>query len=130
MKILKLLLIFFLTTFISSELTEEWQKKNFINCISSSEIPLTEEEKSFDLKNDFESFLNNLKEKYTSYSNVFLNCEETSMKKKVLTGRKVEHVDKKEKNLKILEEKDFPKAEPQKPKCIEIKKPIKIIEQP
>ena len=108
MKILKLLLIFFLTTFISSELTEEWQKKNFINCISSSEIPLTEEEKSFDLKNDFESFLNNLKEKYTSYSNVFLNCEETSMKKKVLTGRKVEHVDKKEKNLKILEEKDFP----------------------
>jgi hypothetical protein len=130
MKILKLLLIFFLTTFISSELTEEWQKKNFINCISSSEIPLTEEEKSFDLKNDFESFLNNLKEKYTSYSNVFLNCEETSMKKKVLTGRKVEHVDKKEKNLKILEEKDFPKAEPPKPKCIEIKKPIKIIEQP
>ena len=130
MKILKLLLIFFLTTFISSELTEEWQKKNFINCISSSEIQLTEEEKSFDLKNDFESFLNNLKEKYTSYSNVFLNCEETSMKKKVLTGRKVEHVDKKEKNLKILEEKDFPKAEPPKPKCIEIKKPIKIIEQP
>ena len=130
MKILKLLLIIFLTTFISSELTEEWQKKNFINCISSSEIPLTEEEKSFDLKNDFESFLNNLKEKYTSYSNVFLNCEETSMKKKVLTGRKVEHVDKKEKNLKILEEKDFPKAEPPKPKCIEIKKPIKIIEQP
>ena len=130
MKILKLLLIFFLTTFISSELTEEWQKKNFINCISSSEIPLTEEEKSFDLKNDFESFLNNSKEKYTSYSNVFLNCEETSMKKKVLTGRKVEHVDKKEKNLKILEEKDFPKAEPPKPKCIEIKKPIKIIEQP
>ena len=130
MKILKLLLIFFLTTFISSELTEEWQKKNFINCISSSEIPLTEEEKSFDLKNDFESFLNNLKEKYTSYSNVFLNCEETSMKKKVLTGRKVEHVDKKEKNLKILEEKDFPKAEPPKPKCIEIKKPIKILEQP
>ena len=130
MKILKLLLIFFLTTFISSELTEEWQKKNFINCISSSEIPLTEEEKSFDLKNDFESFLNNLKEKYTSYSNVFLNCEETSMKKKVLTGRKVEHVDKKEKNLKISEEKDFPKAEPPKPKCIEIKKPIKIIEQP
>ena len=54
MKILKLILIFFLTTFISSELTEEWQKKNFINCISSSEIPLTEEEKKFDLKNDFE----------------------------------------------------------------------------
>jgi hypothetical protein len=97
MKILKLLLIIFLTTFISSELTEEWQKKNFINCISSSEIPLTEEEKSFDLKNDFESFLNNLKEKYTSYSNVFLNCEETSMKKKFLQEEKLNMLIKKKK---------------------------------
>jgi hypothetical protein len=130
MKILKLFLIFFLITFISSELTEDWQKKNFINCISSSEVPLTEEEKSFDIKNDFELYLNNLKEKYTSYSNVFLNCEETSMKKKVLKGRKVEQSEKKQSNLKILEEKELPKAEPQKPKCIEIKKPIKILEQP
>ena len=130
MKILHLFFICFLATFISSQLTEEWQKKNFINCISSSEIPLTEEEKKFDLKNDFESYLNTLKEKYTSYSNVFLNCEETSMKKKVLKGRKVEQSEKKQSNLKILEEKELPKAEPQKPKCIEIKKPIKILEQP
>ena len=116
MKILKLFLIFFLITFISSELTEDWQKKNFINCISSSEIPLTEEEKKFDLKNDFESYLNTLKEKYTSYSNVFLNCEETSMKKKVLKGRKVEQCDKKAIKFKNFRRKRITKSRTTKTK--------------
>ena len=69
MKILQLCLISLLSTFIFAELTENWQKKNFMICISSTEIPLTEEEKTFDL-NDFELYLKNLKEKYNELENM------------------------------------------------------------
>ena len=57
MKILQLCLISLLSTFIFAELTENWQKKNFMICISSTEVPLTEEEKTFDLNSDFELYL-------------------------------------------------------------------------
>ena len=133
MKILQLCLISLLSTFIFAELTENWQKKNFMICISSTEIPLTEEEKAFDLNSDFELYLKNLKEKYSTYSEEITKCEEKAKKKRVVQGTKVKPVDKKN-NLKVLEEKEqekeLPKFEPPKPKCVEIKRPVVVLEQP
>ena len=88
MKILQLCLISLLSTFIFAELTENWQKKNFMICISSTEIPLTEEEKTFDL-NDFELYLKNLKEKYSTYSEEITKCEEKAKKKELFKELKL-----------------------------------------
>ena len=89
MKILQLCLISLLSTFIFAELTENWQKKNFMICISSTEVPLTEEEKAFDLNSDFELYLKNLKEKYSTYSEEIIKCEEKAKKKELFKELKL-----------------------------------------
>lgn len=131
MKILQLCLICLLSNCIFCELTENWQKRNFVICISTSEVPLTEEEKLYDFNSDFALYLSNLKEKYSTYIKKIEECEEKAKTKKIVQGTKVKHLEKKT-NLKMLEEKELelPKVEPPKPKCMEIKKPIVIVEQP
>ncbi len=83
------------------------------------DIPLSEKEKNYELNSEFETYEDGLKEKYSNKS-----------KRKIAKGTIIQIKDKARKTLNILEEKELPKIEPPKPKCVKIKKPVIILEQP
>ena len=83
------------------------------------DIPLTQKVKNYELNSEFETYVDSLKEKYSNKS-----------KRKIAKGTIIQIKDKTRKTLNNLEEKELPKIEPPKTKCIKIKKPVVILEQP